>query len=86
MPFIVINDDKESKEQMRSSMHEHMRRNYRGNSGSWISSGHYRGGGNYDYRSEEAYKEGYEAGYKDGSYDENEEHMRRQRNSMGRFV
>lgn len=77
MPLIVINDDKESKEQMRSSMHEHMRRNYRGNSGSWVSSG--------NYRTEEAYKEGYEHGYMDGSNDENE-HMRRQRNSMGQYV
>ena len=84
MPLIVINDDKESKEQMRSSMHEHMRRNYRGGSGSWVSSGNYRGSGNY--RTEEAYREGYEHGYKDGSYDENEEHMRRGRDSMGRFT
>jgi hypothetical protein len=85
MPFIVINDS-DSKEQMRSNMREHMRRNYSGNSGSWVSSGMYRGGGNYNYRSEEAYKEGYEHGYKDGSYDESEEHMRRQRDSMGRFT
>jgi hypothetical protein len=85
MPLIVINDDKQSKEQMRSSMREHMRHNYRGNSGSWVSSGNYKNYPSEHYRTEEAYREGYEHGYRDGSYDENEEHMRR-RDSMGRYV
>ncbi len=75
MPFIVINDD--NKEQMRSSMREQMRRNYRG------GVMNYRGG---SYHSDEAYKEGYEHGYKDGAWDESDEHMRRGRDSMGRYV
>ena len=79
MPLIVINDDKQSKEQMRSNMREHMRRNYRGNSGSWVSSGNYRNYGGTNYRTEEAYREGYRHGYEDGSFDENDEHMRRGR-------
>jgi len=83
MPLIVINDDKQSKEQIRSSMREHMRRSYKG--GSWVSSGNYKGYPSEHYRTEEAYKEGYEHGYRDGSYDESEEHMRR-RDSMGRYV
>ena len=82
MPFIVINDDKDSKEQMRSNMREHMRNNYRGG-------GSYRGGMNYrggNYRTEEAYKEGYEHGYRDGADDMDEEHYRRSRDSRGRFT
>jgi len=82
MPYIIINDS-EGKEQMRSNMREHMRRNYKG--GSWVSSGNYKSYPSEHYRTDEAYREGYEHGYRDGSYDESEERMRR-RNSMGRFV
>lgn len=72
MPFVIINDDKQSKEQMRSNMREHMRRNYRGG-GSYMKNG--------SYRSEEAYKEGYEHGWRDS-----EEEFRRERDSLGRFI
>ena len=69
MPLIVINDT-ESKEQMRSNMREQMRHSYRGG-------GNYRDG---KYRTEEAYKEGYEHGWKDSE----EEHYRR--DSRGKFI
>lgn len=74
--MIIIKDDSNGKEQMRSSMREEMRRG-----GNYRSGGNYRGGGNY--RTEEAYREGYRHGWEDS---EDEEHYRRQRDSMGRFV
>ena len=77
MAFIVINDDKENKEQMRSNMS--MRRHYRG--GSPGSGGAFRG----SYRAEEAYKEGYTHGWRDHE-DEMEEEYRRSRDSHGRYV
>lgn len=65
--MIIIKED--SKEQMRSSMRDEMRRSYRGG-------GSYRSGGNY--RNEEAYREGYRHGWED-SESEQEEQFRRGR-------
>lgn len=72
MAFIVI--DKDSKEQMRSSMREQMRggRSYR-------SYDHYRN--DYDH----GYRQGYKHGWED-SEDESEENYRRQRDSRGRYM
>lgn len=81
MPLIVINDDKQSKEQMRSNMREHMRHSYRGDSGSWVSSGNYKSYPSEHYRTEEAYKDGYYDGWKD-----HEEEEYRRRDSMGRYI
>ena len=78
MPYIIINDS-EGKEQMRSSMREHMRRNYKG--GSWVSSGNYKSYPNEHFRTEEAYKDGYHDGWKD-----HEEEEFRRRNSIGQYI
>ena len=74
MAFIII--DKESKEQMRSNMHEEMRHGYR-------KGGSYREKGSYH----EGYRHGYREGYEDCEDDWNdEENYRRQRDSRGRFM
>lgn len=75
MPFIVINDDKGNKEQMRSNMREQMRRNYRSSGGGYH-------GESQSYRTEEAYREGYEHGWRDSE----DEEYRRERDSRGRFM
>lgn len=81
--MIIIKEDGSGQSQMRSEMRENMRHNYRGNGGSWVSSGQYRGG---NYRTEEAYREGYRHGWEDSEDDMNEEHYRRSRDSRGRFI
>ena len=71
--YIILNDDKDM-EGLRSQM----RRSYMRHDGTMPMMRHHEG--------EKSWEEGYRLGYRHGAEDMEDEHYRRRRDQMGRFV